>query len=255
MKQCPNCGFILNDADTACFKCKLNLEQYESEQNSMPDDVAQEVFQQAQSPLAQQPTQQSQQKQIYCTECGQTNNANSKFCGACGNKLEAMPIQQPTYQQPVYNYGYAQPKKKFKLKWYYIAIVILVPVIVFLALQFIPSSSTSKNWEEVFTLTRIDIPIDDWSKYRTNSEGKYVLPRIYSIKNNTNRTISEFTVVVEIESFSDKVKCEYSPPFSALNPNEIGEFSFYIDDLLGEIQKDFTIVTSCSIKKIKYNIK
>ena len=38
----------------------------------------------------------SEEKKIYCTQCGSENAAGSKFCVNCGSKLEELPAQNDT---------------------------------------------------------------------------------------------------------------------------------------------------------------
>lgn len=139
MKQCPKCGFIVTDTDPSCFNCGLKFppaedKQHELKQSSIPNDIAQEVPEQAQP-------EQTQKYKQFCSRCGKPNTSKGKFCVVCGNSLlhstaqpeQAQPEQpqpeqpQPIYQQPVYNYAYAQPKKK-GLSVGVILLIILAPI-------------------------------------------------------------------------------------------------------------------------------
>lgn len=100
MKQCPKCGFIVTDTDSSCFNCGLKFppaedKQHELKQSSIPNDIAQEVPEQAQ-PEQTQPEQPQKYKQ-FCSRCGKPNTSKGKFCVVCGNSLEAIPTNKPHY--------------------------------------------------------------------------------------------------------------------------------------------------------------
>lgn len=102
MKQCPKCGFIVTDTDPSCFNCGLKFppaedKQHELKQSSIPNDIAQEVPEQAQPEQAQPEQPQPEQPQKYkqfCSRCGKPNTSKGKFCVVCGNSLEAIPTNK-----------------------------------------------------------------------------------------------------------------------------------------------------------------
>jgi uncharacterized OB-fold protein len=79
MKNCPKCGFSLNDSDTVCPECQ-RLHDHE-----LTSSTDRGVIQRA----------------IYCSHCGAAIAEGEKFCASCGNAVSsaqdlAIPVKSKT---------------------------------------------------------------------------------------------------------------------------------------------------------------
>jgi len=97
-RVCPTCGLNLTPDAAVCPQCGASVPPAvqapagAAEQpvlNERPVPPAQPSQQPVQSvqPAAQQPAAEQAAKPVFCAQCGKKNDAQARFCMACGAKL------------------------------------------------------------------------------------------------------------------------------------------------------------------------